>query len=235
VRVSVAIFYTFAAYSVSGSPAPPDRADNLVDAATSTAHGVLWEEEDVSQLVGGDVPRRLWTLQTAAGDTIFESGDSGSATTPRRPYDYFMAVFPVVEREHGKTEPGGGHRQSTARALPRGRLPALGSSGWTRVPFTQRRLEAAVYLSKESQAGMGENPEREEKAPKLHLTRRFPLSPNHPENHDLLRSDTKDRPSPSTLEPSRLAVSRRSGNPGRLPHFPPISWRAWSNSPTASW
>jgi hypothetical protein len=61
----------------------------------------------------------------------------------------------VVERGHGKTEPGGGHRQSTARALPRGRLPALGSSGWTRVPFTQRRLEAAVYLSKENQAGMG--------------------------------------------------------------------------------
>jgi hypothetical protein len=123
----------------------------------------------------------------------------------------------VVERGHGKTEPGGGHRQSTARALPRGRLPALGSSGWTRVPFTQRRLEAAVYLSKEKQAGMGENPEREEKPPKLHLTRRYPLSPNRAENHDLLRSDTEDRPSPSTLEPSRRAASRRSGNPGRLP------------------
>jgi hypothetical protein len=84
----------FAAYSGSGSPAPPDRADNLVDAATSTAHGVLWEEEDVLQPVGGDVPRRLWTLQTAAGDTIFESGDSGSAVPPRGPYDYLMAVFP---------------------------------------------------------------------------------------------------------------------------------------------
>jgi hypothetical protein len=44
----------FAAYSVSGSPAPPDRADNLVDAATSMAHGVLWEEEDVLQPVGRD-------------------------------------------------------------------------------------------------------------------------------------------------------------------------------------
>jgi Transposase IS4 len=84
----------FAAYNVSGSPAPPDRADNLVDAATSMAHGVLWEEEDVLQPVGGDVPRRLWTLQTAAGDTIFESGDSGSAVPPRRRCDYFMAVFP---------------------------------------------------------------------------------------------------------------------------------------------
>jgi hypothetical protein len=31
----------FAAYSWSGSPAPPDRADNLVDAATSTTRGVL--------------------------------------------------------------------------------------------------------------------------------------------------------------------------------------------------
>jgi hypothetical protein len=31
----------FSAYSKSASSAPPDRADSLVDAATSTAHGVL--------------------------------------------------------------------------------------------------------------------------------------------------------------------------------------------------
>jgi hypothetical protein len=84
----------FAAYNRSGSSVSPDTAHNLVDAAMSMARGVLWEEEDVLQPVGGDVPRRLWTLQTAAGDTIFESGDSGSAVPPRRPYDYFMAVFP---------------------------------------------------------------------------------------------------------------------------------------------
>jgi hypothetical protein len=82
----------FAAYSGSGSPAPPDRADNLVDAATSTAHRVLWEEEDVLQPVGRDVPRRLWTLLTAAGDTIIESGDTGSVA-PRRPHSFFMAVI----------------------------------------------------------------------------------------------------------------------------------------------
>jgi hypothetical protein len=77
-----------------GSPAPPDRADNLADAATSTAHGVLWKEEDVLQPVSGDVPRRLWTLQTAAGVTIIERGDTGSAIPPRWPHGFFIAVIP---------------------------------------------------------------------------------------------------------------------------------------------
>jgi hypothetical protein len=83
-----------AAYSASGSALLPDTADNLADATAWTAHGVLWEEENVLEPVGGDVPRRVWTLQTAVGDTIVEGGDSGSAIPPRRPYDYFMAVFP---------------------------------------------------------------------------------------------------------------------------------------------
>jgi hypothetical protein len=43
-----------AAHRRSGSLAPPDKADKLVDAATSMAHGVLWEEEDVLQPVGGE-------------------------------------------------------------------------------------------------------------------------------------------------------------------------------------
>jgi hypothetical protein len=37
--------------------------------------------------------RRLWTLQTAAGDTIFVRRDAGSAISPRRPCFYSMAVF----------------------------------------------------------------------------------------------------------------------------------------------
>jgi hypothetical protein len=53
----------------------------------------FWEEEDVLEPVGGDVPRRGWTLQAAVGDTIVEGGDSGSAKPPRQPYDYFVAVF----------------------------------------------------------------------------------------------------------------------------------------------
>jgi Transposase IS4 len=76
----------------------PNPADNLADATSCTAHGALWEEEDVLQLLGGDVPRRVWTLQTAAvGETIVEGGDSGSAIPPRRPCDYFMAVFPPYQ------------------------------------------------------------------------------------------------------------------------------------------
>jgi predicted DNA-binding transcriptional regulator AlpA len=39
----------------------------------------------------------VWMLQTAAGETIVEGGDSGSDIPPRRPYDYFMAVFPPYQ------------------------------------------------------------------------------------------------------------------------------------------
>jgi hypothetical protein len=84
----------FVVYSMSSSPVSLDRAHNVVETATSTTRRVLWDGEDVLQPVGGDVPRRLWTLQTAAGVTIIERGDAGSAIPPRRPYDYFMAVFP---------------------------------------------------------------------------------------------------------------------------------------------
>jgi hypothetical protein len=106
----------FVTYSVSGSPAPPDRADNLVDAATSTAHGVLWEEEDVLQPVGGNVPRRLWTLQTAAGVTIIERGDAGSAISPRRPCVYFMAVFPPTSWRAGSNSPTTSWRPTNSRS-----------------------------------------------------------------------------------------------------------------------
>jgi hypothetical protein len=39
----------------------------------------------------------MWTLLTAVGETIVEGGDSGSAIPPRRPYDYFMPVFPPYQ------------------------------------------------------------------------------------------------------------------------------------------
>jgi hypothetical protein len=58
---------------------------------------VLWEEKDVLESIEGDVPRRVWTLQTAVGDTIVEGGDSGSSIPRRRPYNYFMAVFPPYQ------------------------------------------------------------------------------------------------------------------------------------------
>jgi hypothetical protein len=84
-------------YTVPRSPVLPNPADNLADATSCTAHGALWEEEDVLHPLGGDVPRRVWMLQTAAGETIVEGGDSGSDIPPRRPYDYFMAVFPPYQ------------------------------------------------------------------------------------------------------------------------------------------
>jgi hypothetical protein len=55
---------------------------------------VLWEEEDVFQPVGGDVPRRLSTLQTAAGVKIIQREDAGSAIPPRWPHGFVMAMIP---------------------------------------------------------------------------------------------------------------------------------------------
>jgi hypothetical protein len=51
-------------------------------------------ERRVAARGGGDIPRRLWTLQTAARVTIIERGDAGSAISPRRPCVYFTAMFP---------------------------------------------------------------------------------------------------------------------------------------------
>jgi hypothetical protein len=214
-RVSYIEFKTHCILSVHLNFSFPALSDTGAGDEGSTA---LRPTLKLESTTGAPGRQELWDA-SAPGGTVISTPDALDWARTKSRATLVGHAHNVVERGHGKTEPGGGHRQSTARALPRGRLPALGSSGWTRVPFTQRRLEAAVYLSKEKQAGMGENPEREEKTPKLHLTRRFPLSPNRPENHDLLRSDTEDRPSPSTLEPSRRAASRRSGNPGRLPHL----------------
>jgi hypothetical protein len=118
----------------------------------------------------------------------------------------------VVEREHGKTEPGGGHRQRTARALPRGRLPALGSSDWTRVPLTPSRLEAAVSLSVENQAEAWRSPEREVKPQTTSSEAKFAAA-KPPETHAASRSVAQKRPPSSVLVASPLVASRRSGAP----------------------
>jgi hypothetical protein len=90
----------FATYSESGSPAPPDRADNLVDAATSMAHGVLWEEEDVLQPVGGNVPRRLWTLP---GARSLSAGTLGRPSLPGGHASTSWQHFPRSAGAHGRT------------------------------------------------------------------------------------------------------------------------------------
>jgi Transposase IS4 len=48
----------------------------------------------VLEPVGGAVSRRPWSIRTVSGETIVEGGDSGSSDPPRKPYGYFMAVFP---------------------------------------------------------------------------------------------------------------------------------------------
>jgi Transposase IS4 len=81
------------AYSEGGLPSPPDPGDSLATVTERTAHGTLWKEEDVLETVGGAVPRRPWSMRTLSGEAIVEGGDSGSFDSPRRPCDYFMAVF----------------------------------------------------------------------------------------------------------------------------------------------
>jgi Transposase IS4 len=83
------------AYSEGGLPSPPDPGDSLATVTEWTAHGTLWKEEDVLEPVGGAVPRCTWSMRTLSGEAIVEGGDSGSFDSPRRPYDYFMPVFPT--------------------------------------------------------------------------------------------------------------------------------------------
>jgi hypothetical protein len=64
-------------YSVPRPPVLPNPADNLADATSCAAHGALWDEEDVLQPLGGDVPRRVWTLQTAVGESTVEGETQG--------------------------------------------------------------------------------------------------------------------------------------------------------------
>jgi hypothetical protein len=83
------------AYSETGLPSPPDPGDNLATATEWTAHGTLRKEQDVIEPVGGAVSRRTWSMRNLSGEAVVEGGDSGSFDSPRRPYDYFMAVFPT--------------------------------------------------------------------------------------------------------------------------------------------
>jgi hypothetical protein len=67
----------FSAYSTPGSPAPPDRAENLVETATSTTRGVLWEEEDVSQPVGRDTCAGCGRYRPLPGTRSLRAGTLG--------------------------------------------------------------------------------------------------------------------------------------------------------------
>jgi hypothetical protein len=70
---------------------------NLQEETYFNAHGITWLQITVLEPVGGAVPYRPWSMATATGETIIEGGNSGPATSPRRPFDYFLAVFPHTQ------------------------------------------------------------------------------------------------------------------------------------------
>jgi len=63
--------------------------------ATATAHGRTWEAVAVNEPVGGPVPRQAWSVRTPGGELIHEGGDTLGPGRTRKPFDYFMAMFPV--------------------------------------------------------------------------------------------------------------------------------------------
>jgi Transposase IS4 len=57
-------------------------------------HGVEWRRKTVLEPIGGVVARRTWSVRSITGDLIFEGGNAIRGDNRRRPYVYFMAIFP---------------------------------------------------------------------------------------------------------------------------------------------
>lgn len=74
---------------VEGSVEPAPASSS----ATYTAHGVEWKARNVSEPVGGPVPRQAWSVRTLSGEVIHEEGDTAGPGQTRKPYDYFMSMF----------------------------------------------------------------------------------------------------------------------------------------------
>jgi len=79
-----------------GAPRSPATAALLVPPAV-TAHGVTWTAGAVNESVGGPVPRQAWSVRTITGELIHEEGDLKGPGRSRKPYDDFMAMFPMTQ------------------------------------------------------------------------------------------------------------------------------------------
>jgi len=51
----------------------------------------------VNEPVGGPVPRQAWSIRTITGELIYEEGDLLGPGQSRKPYEYFMAMFPMTQ------------------------------------------------------------------------------------------------------------------------------------------
>jgi len=73
-------------------PAPPPLSRAPTAPPSVEAHGVLWRKRVVTQLYGGPLRPRLWSVRTLGGDFIREGGDSVGFDRTRAPIDYLFAV-----------------------------------------------------------------------------------------------------------------------------------------------
>lgn len=74
---------------LSSVATPTAAASQLV-----TAHALTWARRPVTEPVGGPVPRQAWSVRAITGEHILEGGDSIGPGVSRRPYDYFLTMFP---------------------------------------------------------------------------------------------------------------------------------------------
>jgi len=78
-----------------GQPARLSLATASTVRVVATAHGLTWTKGAVTEPVGGPVPRQTWSVRTLSGEVIHEDGDVIGAGQSRKPYDFFMAMFPM--------------------------------------------------------------------------------------------------------------------------------------------
>jgi len=65
--------------------------------AVATAHGLKWTAGAVMEPVGGPVATQSWSVRALSGEVIHEEGDSIGPGRSRKPYDCFMAMFPLKQ------------------------------------------------------------------------------------------------------------------------------------------
>lgn len=79
---------------VLGSGDAPSATLSGSQPATTDAHGITWTARAVTEPVGFHAPRQAWSVRTLTGEIIYEDGNTMGPGLERRPYDYFVAIFP---------------------------------------------------------------------------------------------------------------------------------------------
>jgi len=81
----------------AGPHIPPPVVVPASSPAVTTAHGLTWTAGAVMEPVGRSVATQSWSVRALSGEVIHEEGDSIGPGRSRKPYDYFMAMFPLKQ------------------------------------------------------------------------------------------------------------------------------------------